>query len=152
MRNNITNPVRRILATVVVGTAAALALAVAPIQVSAQPFVQPARFITGRLVDASTLQPLAGVRVASYSYDDDSTASAISDANGRFVLARVSGEEFAIQVRSSARHCGGFVKVLERAAGAPLNAIVTTRDNSNTFMAGPRGTIGVYRFGSRHCR
>ncbi|MBM3730829.1 MAG: carboxypeptidase-like regulatory domain-containing protein [Actinobacteria bacterium] len=152
MRNNTTNPVRRILATVAMGTAAALALAVAPVQASAKPFVQPASFISGRLVDASTHQPLAGVRVASYSYGDDSTASAISDANGRFVLARVTGDEFAVLVRSSARHCGGFVKVLERAAGAPLDAIVTTRDNSNTFMAGHRGTIGVFRFGSRHCR
>jgi len=139
MRNNTTNPVRRILSTVVVGTAAALALAVAPVQASAKPFVQPASFISGRLVDASTHQPLAGVRVASYLYGDDSTASAISDANGRFVLAQVTGDEFAVLVRSSARHCGGFVRVLQRATGAPLDAIVTTPRQFEHVHGGSQG-------------
>lgn len=150
MTHNNNNTFRRFLATIIAGSAGAFALAVAPLQASAKPMTQAPTTITGRLVDARTRQPLAGVRVMSYSYADGSRAIGVSDAGGHFSLNRVNGDEFAVYVARSERHCGGTVKVLG-IAGAPLDAIATRQENANTFTAGDRGTIGVYRHGSSHC-
>lgn len=86
----------------------------------------------------------------SYSYADGSRSVAVSDANGRFSLNRVQGDEFEVRIMQSARNCGGTVKVLGL-PGAPIDAITTRREFANTFGAGDRGNIGVARYGSAHC-
>ncbi|MFZ9697259.1 MAG: carboxypeptidase regulatory-like domain-containing protein [Ilumatobacteraceae bacterium] len=148
MTNETTHNIRRFLATALAGSAVALAFAAGP--ASAAERSSSNQSITGRLVDVRTRQPLAGIRVTSYSYADGSRSAAVTDANGRFTLNRLQGDEFEVKVLRSARHCAGTVKVLGL-PGAPLDAMTTRRELANTFSAGDRGTIGVSRYGSVHC-
>ena len=148
MTHNSAHTIRRFFATALAGSAVALAFAAGPVHAAGK--TTPTQSITGRLVDVRTRQPLAGVRVMSYSFANGSRTVTTSDANGRFSLNRLQGDEFEVKVLQSARHCAGTVKVLGL-PGAPLDAITTRREFANTFSAGDRGTIGVARYGSNHC-
>ena len=148
MKNTTATPIRRLLATVLAGTAAALAFAAAPVSASTKAPI--AQSISGRLVDIRTNRPLVGVQVASYSYADGSRVRTVTDGLGRFNLNDVRGDEFAVVVGRTATHCGGTVKVLP-ANSSSFDAMTTRRDNANTFRAGNRGTIAVSRHGSIHC-
>lgn len=111
--------------------------------------VLPLVRLSGRVVDAKTLKPLGGLKVTGYSYLTQVRTNAETDAMGKFSMS-VSGDEFGLQIAPTSTYCGGMVKILATPQ-ASLNAIATSRDNANTFVAGDKGTIGVYKLGAPLC-
>ena len=111
--------------------------------------VLPMVTLSGRVVDAKSLKPLRGLKVTGYSYLTSVRTTAETDAMGKFSMS-VSGDEFGLQIAPTSTHCGGVVKILATPQ-ASLNAIATSRDNANTFVAGDKGTIGVYKLGAPLC-
>ncbi|HNJ98605.1 MAG TPA: carboxypeptidase-like regulatory domain-containing protein [Ilumatobacteraceae bacterium] len=134
-------------------TAAALACAALSIGATAADTSAAARVqvMSGRIVDAKSLAPVAGLQVVIRSVPSGRVWTATTDNRGYFSASGLLLDEFEVYVRPSLTYCGGYVWDDWGDVFPALDARLSNVD-WNSWSAENLGTIGAYvRIAGRAC-
>ena len=109
---------------------------------SAAPEYPSDQTLTVKLVDARSLMPIAGAKVAVYSYVSGEVHYAQSNRRGWVKVSGLDGDEFAVKVRGTEEHCGGQL------IGDPFDRwvdldMLVSPDDGATFSARHLGVAGM---------
>lgn len=109
---------------------------------SAAPDYPSDQTLTVKLVDAESVHPIAGAKVAVHNYVTGETILVKSDKKGWVKVDSLYGDEFAVFVRDTRWHCGGQVMVDHFDRFEHANLFVNPEDG-NSFSAGELGVAAM---------
>ena len=109
---------------------------------SAAPDYPSDQTLTVQLVDAESVHPIAGAKVAVHNYVTGETIITVSDKKGWVKVDSLFGDEFSVHVRDTRWHCGGQVMVDHFDRFEHANLFVNPEDG-NSFSAGGLGVAAM---------